>query len=238
MSPPFNSGSAAPYPGGSLEAVVRRIQDLERTVASMQTQLVNNGELALPSGGTITVMSGATLTISDGGSVTIVDGSGNVVATLGTIGGVTSVHATDPSTSQSMPLSQLAFGMGAANDGGTNLTQTTLNTFQAGPMSISATVHTDKMFVLVSGILISGSTAASQAMMSWNVSGPTTVGPAANRCLAATTTATAAAFGTEAASYGYLHTGLTPGSYTVTDRYQSTGSTGIFESRSMLVIPF
>lgn len=236
MSAPGNPGYSAPRE--PIEKIVRRIQDLERTVAQMQTQLVNNGEIAVPAGGMITVMSGATLTISDGGSVTVVDGSGNTVATLGTVGGVTSVHAQNPASGASLPMSQLAFGMGAANDGGTNLTQTTLNTFQAGPMSISCQVHTDKMFVLVSGILISGSTAASQAMMSWNVAGPTNVGPAANRCLAATTTATAMVFGTEAASYGYLHTGLTPGSYTVTDRYQSTGSTGIFESRSMLVIPF
>jgi hypothetical protein len=41
----LNSGSAAPFPGGALEGLVRRVQDLERGYAAMQTLLVNAGTL-------------------------------------------------------------------------------------------------------------------------------------------------------------------------------------------------
>lgn len=43
MSLPGNSGSQAPYPGGALEAIVRRVQNVERTVSGMFSQLVNAG---------------------------------------------------------------------------------------------------------------------------------------------------------------------------------------------------
>jgi len=42
----LNSGSAAPYAGGAIESLVRRVGDMERAVKQMQTLLVNGGHVA------------------------------------------------------------------------------------------------------------------------------------------------------------------------------------------------
>src|ERR1700734_1678037 len=102
-------------PKDPLSDLVRRIEDLSRTVRQMQTMLVNQGNMVVPNGSAIT--------IQDGGTATILDASGNTVATLGTVAGVTSVHAQDPTSGAVMPLSQLAFGAVGTNDGGASFTQ-------------------------------------------------------------------------------------------------------------------
>lgn len=232
MTVPGALGYGAPT--DAITALVRQVEDLRRTVAAMQTQLVNNGNLTVPNGSTIT--------IQNGGTATVLDASGNTVATLGTVGGVSSVHAQDPGTGESLPISQLAFAPAGANDGGSSFTQTTINTWQAGPMSITVQVNTGRLYVEAGAVITVVGTASSstQAVMSWNISGPTNVGPALTRGYGAgvinPSSPVVPGFGQ--ASRGYMHTGLAAGTYTITDQYQTNISGSSYVGRSLFVIPF
>ena len=46
----FNSGSPAPYTGGAIEAIVRRVQDLERGYREIQSKLVVQGNVSVQDG--------------------------------------------------------------------------------------------------------------------------------------------------------------------------------------------
>jgi hypothetical protein len=175
-------------PQDPLTSVMRRIEDLERTVASMKTQLV------------------------DQGSVAAADGSGNTLS-----------------------LTALAFGVTGVNDGGTSYQQNTFSTWQQGTMSFDVQCATGRLLVIASGAIVTQIGAGSSiGYMSWSLTGPTTVAQNLARALVANTIVMQAA-------YCYLHTGLTPGKYTVQDYYQSiqgSGSGPIFNNRSLIAIPF
>lgn len=229
-------------PRDPITDLVRRVEDLERANREMQTLLVNQGSMTVPSGTTLLLSSGAKLQVSSGATVPVIDGSGHTVATLGTVGGVTSVHAQDPASGNTLPLSQLAFGGVGANDGGTPFTQTTINTWQAGPMSITVTCNTGRLLVIVQAAIIVGgaASASEQAVMSWNLSGPTTIAPATNRGVGAGVIngASPVVPGFNLGAGAFFHTGLTPGTYTITDQYQTSINSGTYTGRSMVVIPF
>jgi hypothetical protein len=217
-------GQIVPQDGAT--RLVRRVEDIERRMKELQALLVNQGNI----------------TITPGNSLTVLNGSGNTVATLGDVASVSGVHAEDPATGLVMPLAQLAFGATGTNDGGTPFTQTTINTWQAGPMSLTVAVKTGRLLVLVAAaIIVGGAASASEtATMSWNLAGPTTVGPATNRGVGAgvINAASPVVPGFDLGLGGYMHTGLLPGTYTITDQYFTTINSGTYTGRSLIAIPF
>lgn len=212
----------------------RRFEDLERQIRELRSMLVDRGNLTVPDGSGIT--------IAHGGAASVIDGAGNTVATLGTVAGVTDVHAQDPASGLVMPLAQLAFGAVGANDGGTSLTQTTINTWQAGPMSLTVEVKTGRLYVEAGAVItvVGSASSSTQAVFSWALAGPTTVAASVTRGYGAgvVNPASPVVPGFGQGSRGYLHTGLTPGTYTITDQYQTNISGSSYVGRSLIAIPF
>lgn len=224
MTNPGNLGSQAPYPGGNIEELTRRLQALEQRVASMQTLLVNQGQMVVPSGNAIVAL----------------DGLGNTIATVGNHGGTTDLYIHDPVSGDTLPTSQLAFGRVATNDGGASYQQNVLSTWVQGPMSLTVNVVTDKLWVSVSAQITTQPAVAQNCFMSWALAGPTTVAVNLGRALVLASPGSVGL----GAGFGFLHTGLTPGTYTITDWYRTLGTlaggtTGpIYASRSMEATPY
>lgn len=223
-----------------LAKLMRDVADIRREIRELRSQTVDAGNLSLPSGSAIALASGSGMNIHAGAAAAVFDGSGNQVATVGDLGGVQGVHAHDPVSGATLPLAQLAFGAVGANDGGTSFTQSTLNTWQAGPMSLVVVVKTGRLYVEAGAVItvVGIASTSSQAVMSWNIAGPTTIGPSLQRGFGAGVINGASPLpGFGQASRGYFHTGLTNGTYTITDQYQ-TDHGGSYVGRSLFVIPF
>lgn len=142
-----------------------------------------------------------------------------------------------------IPISQLAYGLGAAADA--SVITPAINGWRAGSLSVPVTITAGRMIVIVSAHIVAGAGGAgtpATAQMGYQIDGPTSVSPDRGR----TVSVVYSGYGMDlrvGGSYAYVHTGLTPGAYTVTDQYyaESLGTpsnASSFDSRSLTVIPF
>lgn len=141
-----------------------------------------------------------------------------------------------------LPLSQLAFGLSAVETAAT-FTCAGNGVFRTDTLESTqvVAVTTGRLIVIVSAVLFS-SVSASNAVMSWTLTGPTNVAASNQRALVAATAGFPAA-GYASGSYTYLHTGLTDGNYTIQanyrcDQYGGTADSALFENRSVIALPF
>jgi hypothetical protein len=212
MTFPGQLGYGAPT--DQLTALVRRIEDLERTQRQTSTMLVDQGNIAVN------------------------DASGNRLITVGT--GVAGLTAHDPGTGGALPLHALAFG-GIAVETAATFAAAGNGVWRTDPLepAITVTVSTGRLLVTVSAVQFS-SFSVSNAVMSWTLTGPTAVAADNQRALV-TCTAGYPAAGYSSGSYTFLHTGLAAGTYTVQsqyrcDQYGATADT--FENRALIVQPY
>jgi hypothetical protein len=237
-------GSIGGYVPDGPDWIGRELRDLRRETAELRT--ARTLEAATIGRGGITVR---------GGAITVQDASGaDTLATLGgsglsiSAGGSIHVHdggtlTVDDAAGHSMPLSQLAFGMGADSTSG-SITPAA-NAWAAGGLSADVEVTAGRLVVIVSCKMVVGSSGGGtpcQGSMSYDLSGPDDVGPDRGRGVHFEFNGSGMNF-TGQASFVYVHTGLAAGTYTVADRYMSdsTGSPQnktTYDNRSVLALPF
>lgn len=139
-----------------------------------------------------------------------------------------------------LPISQLAFGLVADSTAGTFST-TANSTWHdgTGDSPLTVEVTTGRLVVTVSAVLYS-SLSSSNAVLSYDIAGPTPIGPDNQRALVAPAMTGAAAY--LGGSYRYAHTDLAPGTYTVKLQYRGDlyggSDTVFFENRSLVLEPF
>jgi len=223
-------------------ALIRRIEDLERTVRegfaarTLESSSIGAGGLQVVNQGSIIV--------KDGGTVRVEDASGGRAVTLGLLSDSSfGMSVNDPISGTELPLSRLAFGLAGASASGT-LAHGTKGVWNTDPsVSVTVTTSTGKLLVEVGAELTLGNPTGTDLLSAYygfSIAGPTNV--AAN-----TTDAVRSSFG----SFPYrgskqtLVTGLAPGSYVVTGAYMATtsGSNALptqvdTSGRSLVVFPY
>jgi hypothetical protein len=179
----------------------RRVSALE-TARGLQSSSIDGGALVIEDAGEIR--------ISGGGRVVVEDAAGDRAVTLGLLTDSSfGLEVGDPVTGTSLPLSRLAFGASARSYPGL-FSAAGNGTWRTDPgeTPLTVTVSTGRLLVMVSAVLFD-SNGTANSVMSWDLSGPTAIGPDAQRALVAPTMPAAAAY--YSGSYAYLHTGLAPG---------------------------
>lgn len=218
---PGNPGDLVPRDG--LRKLSDRVASLEQLVRQLTGNTVDQGNIVVP----------------DGSAIRVTDASSDTVATLGTIDGLTDVHIHDLVSGDTLPTSQLAFGTDADDDGGSSYQQNVLNTWVQGPISLTVTVKTGRLWVCAGAQIATQPGVTQRGFMSWQLAGPTSVAANLNRALVLVSPGSVAI----GAGFPALHKGLTPGDYTITDWYQTTGALAagagpIFSDRTLIAIPY
>jgi hypothetical protein len=213
--------------------VLRRIKELEHRLDTIANQRTLEAA-AITEGG---------ITVTGGGVIVVKDSTDDRAVTLGLLSDSSyGLSVTDPISGADLPLSRIAFGQSAAVNTGTftcagngvwrtDITDT----------SVTVTDSTGRLEVTVSAVAYSALSAASNAVMSWTITGTASI--AADNLRALVVPAAPAAAGYASTSFTFLHTGLAPGTYTVTPQYRcdqwgATADSSQFKNRSLIVQPY
>ncbi|MGH3878074.1 MAG: hypothetical protein ACRDSK_13675 [Actinophytocola sp.] len=225
-------GDAAHHPGD----VMRRLQELERAFREMaasrrlENASIGAGGVRLHSGGSLTVDPGGTVKVGNititKDSLIVTDSSGATVLQLGLLSnGQYGLAAIDPVVGGLVEMAALAFRQStvqiAAREGRTSTSFGDLTT--VGPTVSGIEVgSTGKMVVELGTRMFFGTFSAGVVvggLMSFQVSGPTSLSPSVNRSVEASLIESAGQFGV---GRQFLVTGLSPGTYSVTAKYASS----------------
>lgn len=233
--------SSLPSGGDDIKALVRRIQNIERNQAEMSQALGSATGMTFTDG-QIIVPNGTSIVVEGGGTVQVQDADGNRAVTLGLLDDASfGLQVTDPVSGASLPLSQLAFGLSAVSAtaavaGGTK------GVWTADGLSFSVSCATGRLLILIGATITMGAPTGAnlvQGYYGYSLAGPSPAAASPNR--AVFTEFGAFAFQGMTAE---VHTGLTPGTYTIAGATMRTTNgadappTVSITNRSIICLPF